>query len=41
MIRHHLERLRYSVEDLATLLMLTSEEVVEAYTERPRLRIVQ
>jgi Zn-dependent peptidase ImmA (M78 family)/DNA-binding XRE family transcriptional regulator len=41
MIRHHLERLRYSIDELATLLMLSTEEVVEAYTERPRLRIVK
>jgi Zn-dependent peptidase ImmA (M78 family)/transcriptional regulator with XRE-family HTH domain len=40
-IRHHLENLRYSIEDLAVLLMLSSEEVVEAYIERPRLRIVK
>jgi Zn-dependent peptidase ImmA (M78 family)/DNA-binding XRE family transcriptional regulator len=40
-ISHHLERLRYSIEELAALLMLSSEEVIEAYTERPTLRLVK
>jgi transcriptional regulator with XRE-family HTH domain len=40
-IRHHLHTLRYSVEEMATLLMLSSDEFADTYTERPRIRVVK
>jgi Zn-dependent peptidase ImmA (M78 family)/DNA-binding XRE family transcriptional regulator len=40
-IRHHLETLHYSVEEVATLLMLSLGEFQALYTELPRLRIVK
>ncbi|HTQ14668.1 MAG TPA: XRE family transcriptional regulator [Rhizomicrobium sp.] len=39
-ISHHMQVLNYSPEEMAKLLMLTKEEFVSAYTERPRLRLV-
>lgn len=40
-VKHHLEGLRYSIEELATLLMLEAEELRALYTERPLLRVVK
>jgi len=39
-VEFHLRDLGYSMEELAHLLMLTTDEFVETYTERPRLRLV-
>ncbi len=39
-IAHHMKKLRYSPDDMARLLMLTKDEFVSQYTERPRLRLV-
>jgi Zn-dependent peptidase ImmA (M78 family)/transcriptional regulator with XRE-family HTH domain len=39
-VAHHMRALQYSAEDVAKLLMLTAEEFVATYTERPRLRLV-
>lgn len=39
-IQFHLRDLGYSMDELATLLMLTTEEFAETYTERPHLRLV-
>ena len=38
-VKHHLETLRYSVEDMATLLMISPQEFQALYTELPRLRL--
>lgn len=40
-VSYHLHNLRYSVEEVARLLMITSDEFSEIYTERPRLRVVK
>jgi Zn-dependent peptidase ImmA (M78 family)/DNA-binding XRE family transcriptional regulator len=40
-IRHHLETLRYSTDEMAELLMLSTEEFSALYESRPRLRIVK
>lgn len=40
-VRFHLEDLRYSVDEIASLLMLQPEEFLAMYTERPRLRLVK
>jgi Zn-dependent peptidase ImmA (M78 family) len=40
-IRHHLEMLRYSIDDMASLLMITAQEFQAIYTELPRLRLVK
>lgn len=39
-ISHHMRTLGYSPEEMAKLLMLTNEEFLSTYTERPRLRLV-
>jgi Zn-dependent peptidase ImmA (M78 family) len=40
-VGYHLTSLGYSIEEMAKLLMLSSEEFLETYTERPRLRVVK
>jgi hypothetical protein len=40
-IKHHLETLRYSVDEIATLLMISPVEFRSLYTEQPRLRIIK
>lgn len=40
-VAFHLDELRYSVQEMAELLMLTVDEFREAYTQQPRLRIVK
>lgn len=40
-IKFHFDSLGYSVEEIAHLLMLRSEEFVDMYTERPRLRLIK
>ena len=39
-IAHHMRKLAYSPEEMAKLLMLSKEEFLTTYTERPRLRLV-
>jgi Zn-dependent peptidase ImmA (M78 family)/transcriptional regulator with XRE-family HTH domain len=40
-VSYHLNHLRYSVEEVARLLMLTPDEFTEIYSERPRLRVIK
>lgn len=40
-VAHHLRDLNYSIEEVASLLMLQPEEFLTTYTERPRLRVVK
>lgn len=40
-VTHHLQTLRYSVEEMATLLMISPDEFQSLYTELPRLRLVK
>jgi hypothetical protein len=40
-IKHHLETLRYSVDEIATLLMISPTEFQSLYTELPRLRVIK
>jgi hypothetical protein len=40
-VAYHLNNLRYSVDEIAQLLMLTPAEFSETYAERPRLRVVK
>jgi hypothetical protein len=40
-IRHHLETLRYSIEEIAALLMISPTEFQTLYTELPKLRLVK
>jgi len=40
-IKHHLEHLHYSIEDLAKLLCLYEEDVRLAYISAPKLRLVK
>lgn len=39
-VNHHLQKLGYSVSDLAQLLCVREDYVEQAYMERPRLRLV-
>lgn len=40
-IKHHLETLHYTIDDVATLLMISPSEFRSLYTELPRLRIIK
>jgi Zn-dependent peptidase ImmA (M78 family)/DNA-binding XRE family transcriptional regulator len=40
-IQHHLDDLQYSIQEIAKLLMLSQDEFLETYIERPRLRVVK
>lgn len=40
-VRHHLETLKYSVDEIAYLLMLQPAEFLETYTDRPHLRVIK
>ena len=40
-IIHHLETLRYSIEEVASLLMISPGEFQALYTQLPRLRLVK
>jgi Zn-dependent peptidase ImmA (M78 family)/DNA-binding XRE family transcriptional regulator len=40
-IKHHLETLRYSIEEVASLLMISPQEFQSIYTELPRLRLIK
>lgn len=40
-VRYHLETLRYSIEEVAALLMISPAEFQVLYTETPRLRLVK
>jgi Zn-dependent peptidase ImmA (M78 family)/transcriptional regulator with XRE-family HTH domain len=40
-VKYHLETLKYSVEDMATLLMISTDEFQALYIGLPRLRIVK
>lgn len=40
-VRYHLTELRYSMDEMASLLMMTGNEFIEVYTERPHLRVVK
>jgi Zn-dependent peptidase ImmA (M78 family)/DNA-binding XRE family transcriptional regulator len=39
-ISHHMRKLGYSPEEMAKLLMLTKEDFLGTYTERPHLRLI-
>lgn len=40
-VNYHLRELRYSIDEISQLLMMTADEFVSTYTERPRLRLVK
>lgn len=40
MVRYHLERLGYSVGELATMLCVEEEQLQQVYLDKPRLRVV-
>jgi Zn-dependent peptidase ImmA (M78 family)/DNA-binding XRE family transcriptional regulator len=40
-IRFHLNELRYSVDEISKLLLMTTGDFVSTYSERPRLRVVK
>ena len=40
-VRHHLDTLRYSIDEISALLMIDPLEFQDLYTERPRLRLVK
>lgn len=39
-VRHHIDRLGYTLDDLASLLCMNSDDVQRAYLDRPRLQLV-
>jgi hypothetical protein len=40
-VRHHLHDLRYSVDEIAEMLMLSGDEFSSTYTKQPRLRVIK